>query len=209
MFSAARQEPRSLVPLALLLLFVLVCFSGCERLKPIDTKPLDTAGMSYDSIQQLKALKITTPEIAEVVKARQDGLSDDGCVQMMHLYRDRGQPFDAGASIGGLLQAGVAQNTVFELAKINQLGFNAGDLEAMHLAGLSDDILLEVARHHAEGKPVLSGASLAGLKNLGVGESTLLELTRRGISDSQANELLSARRHGAKDSELLRRFAAS
>ncbi|HEY6904362.1 MAG TPA: hypothetical protein VI216_08645, partial [Candidatus Acidoferrales bacterium] len=75
------------------------------------------------------------------------------------------------------------------------------------LAGLSDDILLEVARHRANGRPVLSGASLARLKNTGMRTSTLFELARRGVPDSQGSAIISYRRHGASDAEVLRRFA--
>jgi hypothetical protein len=108
-----------------------------------------------------------------------------------------------------LIQAGIGEDTVLELAKLNQLGLGAGELQAMHLAGLSDQIVLVVAHHHAEGKPVLSGASLAGLKNTGLRESTLLELAQRGVPDSQADAIISARRHGANDAEVLRRFTGS
>jgi hypothetical protein len=92
---------------------------------------------------------------------------------------------------------------------MNQLGLSAGELQAMRLAGLSDEIVLEVARHRAGGAPVLSGASLAGMKNVGVRNSTLLELARRGVPDSQAKAILASRRHGASDAELLRRFSGS
>ena len=77
----------------------------------------------------------------------------------------------------------------------------------MRLAGLSDAILLEVARHHAAGKPVLAGASLANLKNAGVRELTLLELVRRGVPDSQAAAILQFRRHGATDAQIVSHFS--
>jgi uncharacterized membrane-anchored protein len=95
------------------------------------------------------------------------------------------------------------------LARLNQLGLGAGELQAMRLAGLSDDILLAVAQHHAAGQQVLSGASLAGLRNLGMRSDTLLQLAQRGVPESQAATIMSLRRHGAKDSEILRQFAGS
>jgi len=185
------------------------CIAGCHRVQPLDTKPLDTAGMSYDSIQELKSLQITAPEVTEIAAARQGGLSDSGCVQILKAYRSRNQAFDAGDTVAGLIRAQVREATVLELAQLNQLGLNAGELEAMRLAGLSDDILLEVARHHAAGKPVLAGVSLANLKNVGVREGTLLELVRRGVPDSQAAAIISLRRRGASDAEILRKFGGS
>ena len=59
---------------------------------------------------------------------------------------------------------------------MDQLGIGAGEFQVMRLAGLSDAIILEAAKHQAEGKPSLSGLSLGGLKNSGLRESTLLEL---------------------------------
>lgn len=198
-------------PAAFLSLLVgLTLFAGgCHSIPPVDTKPLDTAGMTYDSIQQLKALKITTSEVAEVAAARQGGLSDASCIAVFRIFRDRKQPFDAGDAIAGLMSAQMGEDTVIELARLNQLGLSAGEFEAMRLAGLSDAIVLEVARHRAANRPVLSGASLAGLKNAGVRESTLLELARRGVPDSQASAIAAFRRRGARDAELLSRFSGS
>ena len=123
------------------------------------------------------------------------------------MYRARNQAFDAGDDIAGLARAQIAEATILELAKLNQLGFASGEYEAMRLAGLSDAIVLEVARHRSAGQSVLAGASLASLKNAGVRELTLLELARRGVPDSQAAAILSYRRHGASDADIIRRFA--
>ena len=79
----------------------------------------------------------------------------------------------------------------------------------MRLAGLSDAIILETAKHQAEGKPTLTGLSLGKLKNSGLREGTLLELVRRGVPDSAADEILVLRRHRATDAEILRRYSGS
>jgi hypothetical protein len=188
-------------------LILAFCVAGCHSIPPLDTKPLDTAGMTFDTIQQLKALDVTAPEIAQLATARQGGFSDASCVEALKIYRGRTQPFDAGDDIAGLIRAQVSEDTILELAKLNQLGLGSGELQAMRLAGLSDAILLEVARHRAAGKPVLAGASLANLKNVGVRELTLLELARRGVPDSQAAAIIAFRRHGATDAQILSHFA--
>lgn len=192
----------------LVLLLSLACAS-CQRVQPINTQSLDTAGMGYDAVTHLKAMKITEPEVAQIAKARQAGLSDEGCVQVMQIYQSRKQLFDAGDAIAGLLGAGSSEDLVIKLARLNQLGVEAGELEAMRLAGLSDNILLAVAQHHSAGQAELSGASLAGLKNLGMGSGTLLQLAERGVPDSQAAEIMRMRRHGAKDAQILKEFAGS
>jgi len=193
----------------LLITAFAMLWTGCRQLTPLDTKPLDAAGMSYDTIQQLKTLKITAAEVAEIANARQGGLSDAGCVQAVQIYHGRGEPFHAGDSIARLLRVGMSEDTVLELAKMNQMDLGAGELLAMRLAGFPDTMILEIARRHAEGKPVLSGAALAGLKNAGLRESTLLELVRRGLTDPQADQIISLRRHRVSEAEILRRFHGS
>jgi hypothetical protein len=192
---------------ALVVLAIVLCVVGCHSIPPLDTKPLDTAGMSYDTIKQLETLKITAPEVAQLAAARQAGFSDASCIAAVQIYRGRSQPFDAGDEIASLIRAQLGEDTILELARMNQLGLGAGELEAMRLAGLSDAILLEVARHRAAGQPVLAGASLANLKNAGVRELTLLELVRRGVPDSQAAAIIAFRRHGATDAQIISHFA--
>jgi hypothetical protein len=196
-------------PVRLAALAVALAFLGCHNIPPIDTSPLDNAGMTYDAVRQLQALNITAPEVAQVATARRSGFSDDACVQVVGIYRERKQTFDAGDAIAGLVQAGMGQNTIVQLAQLNQLGLTAGELQAMKLAGLSDQIILEVAQHHAAGQPVLSGFSLAVLQNAGMRESTLLELVEHSVPDSQTSAILALRRHGANDKEILRHFTGS
>jgi hypothetical protein len=197
------------LPSSLLVAALLFGAAGCHQMTPLDTKPLDTAGMSYDAILELKSLQITAPEVAELARARASGYSDADCVDTVKTFRGRNRPFDAGDTIVGLIRAGVSEDTILELAKIDQLGLGTGEFQAMKLAGLSDAIILEVARHRAAAMPVLAGASLAELKNSGLRQSTLLELARRGIPDSQADVIVSSRRHGASDADILGRFTGS
>jgi hypothetical protein len=195
-------------PFCLALLLGLVA-GGCKHVQPLDTKPLDAAGMDYNAIKQLQSLHVTAPEVDSLSTARGAGFSDAACIEAFQISHSRGEVFNSGEAIAGLVRAGMREKTILELDKLNQLGLGAGELEAMHLAGLSDAIVLEVARHRAEGKPEFSGASLASMKNAGLRESTILELARRGIPDSQAAAILASRRHGAKDAEILRRFTGS
>ena len=116
---------------------------------PLDTKPLDAAGVSYASIKKLEALNITAEEIPEVVKMRSAGFPDDACVSIVQIFHQRGKPFDAGEAVAGLYQASVSEDTILELANLNQLGISAGEFQVMRLAGLSDAIILETAKHQA------------------------------------------------------------
>jgi hypothetical protein len=194
---------------AILVFGVLFSQLACESLMPVDTKPLDNSGMRYSSIKELKALHITAAEVGEIAKVRQSGLTDADCVSLLQIFHGRGESFTAGDAIASLHQSGLSESSVLALAGMDQVGLGYGDLQAMHLAGLSDAIVLEVARHHASRTPALSGASLGTMRNLRIDNATLLELVRRGIPDSQAPEIIALRRHGSTDAEILRRFTAS
>jgi|SRR5580704_1132173 hypothetical protein len=183
--------------------------AGCKHIQPLDTKPLDAAGLNYNSIKELVADKITAPEVLEIAKAREGGLTDAGCVQALQIYHGRGKVFDAGDRVSSLLRAGFTEDSVLEFAKMDQLGIDTNELIAMRLTGLSDEIVLTVARRHSEGKPVLSGVSLASIKNTGVRQSTLLELARRGVPDSDAGAIIAMRRKRASDADILRHFSGS
>lgn len=204
-----RPAPHKGAALPALILLAALAPAGCKHVQPLDTKPLDAAGMDYSAIRQLAALKIAPNEIAEMAKVRGSGFSDRSCLEIFHVYHDRGRPFDVGEAVAGLVQVHISEPTILELARLDQLGLNAGEYETMRLAGLSEQIILEVARRRAAGKPVLSGPSLASLKNTGLRDATLLELARRGVPDSEVSSIVAARRHGAKDAEILRRFPGS
>jgi hypothetical protein len=204
--SKQMSHPRALFCVTAALIFFA---AGCKHMQPLDTKPLDAAGVSYASIKKLVALDITPEEVTEIGKMRSGGFSDDGCVSIVEIYHQRGKPFSAGETVAGLAKASVSEDTILELAKMGQLGLGAGEFQVMRLAGLSDAIILETAKHQAEGKPALSGLSLGKLKNSGLRETTLLELERRGVPDSAADEIIALRRHRATDAEILRRFAGT
>jgi hypothetical protein len=204
--SKQMSRPSALLCFAAALIFFL---AGCKHMQPLDTKPLDASGVSYASIKKLVALNVTPEEITEITKMRSGGFSDDGCVSIVEIYHQRGKPFTAGEAVAGLAKASVSENTILELAKMDQLGLGAGEFQVMRLAGLSDAIILETAKHQAEGKPALSGLSLGKLKNSGLRESTLLELERRGVPDSAADQIIALRRHRATDTEILRRFTGT
>lgn len=188
-------------------LFLLV--TGCNYFQPVDTAPLDAAGMNYSAIKQLKALRVTTPEVAEIVRVRQAGFPDSSCVALLQIYRDRKENFTDGEGAAGLAQAGIADDVVLELARLGQLGSNAGELEAIRLVGLPDSLVLAVARRQSQNQPVLSGASLGKLKNTGMRADTLAVLVDRGLPDSEAAAILADRHRGMSDAEILRHFSGT
>jgi len=198
--------PRTLTFFLSLFALAFLGVAGCHRVMPTNTIPLDQSGLSFSAIQSLKSLNINDAEVAEIVKAKQGGLSDDGCVALVRLAHSRNEKFHTGDDVAQLLGAGMAESTVIELAKLNQIGLWTGEAQAMRLAGLSDEIILEAAHRRAAGESVLSGASLANFKNAGMREGTLLQLVRRGVPDGEAPEIIKLRRRGWSDAQILRRY---
>ena len=198
-----RFSLRSALSVALVLLAVGLA-TGCRRLHRTDTTPLDQAGMWFNRIEELRALDVTDAEVAELVKVRSAGVSDGACVELVRLARSRAQPFAGGDAIASLRQVGIGEPAILELAKLNQLGLWVGEAQAMRLAGLSENVLLTLARRRAAGQPALSGPSVAQLKNSGLSEAQLLELINRAATDEQAAELVVARQRAANPTGFVR-----
>lgn len=199
-----RRAPRLRV---FLLAAAISCLlAGCHHAAPLDITALDNSGIGFSAIQTLKGMDVTNDEAAQLIKAKQGGFSDDDCVAVVRLARQRKEPFQAGEDIANLLRAGIAESTVMQLAELNQIGLWSGEAQAMRLAGLSDQIILEEAHRRSAGLSVLSGASLANFKNAGIREATLLQLVRRGVPDNEAPTIIALRRRGWSDAQILRRY---
>jgi hypothetical protein len=173
---------------------------------PLDITPLDNSGMSFSAIQNLRSMDLTNVEAAQIIEAKQAGLTDDDCVTLVRLARSRKESFESGDDVTQLLRAGISESTVMQLAQLDQIGAWSGEAVAMRLAGLSDQIILEEAHRRAAGQAVLSGASLANFKNAGMREATLLQLVRRGVPDNEAPTIIALRRRGWTDAQILRRY---
>jgi len=199
-----RARRRALCVAAITALFA----GGCQKLHRVDTTPLDRAAMSYSAIQDLKKLSVTDAEVVSVANAKQDGISDATCVELVRIAHSRQQPYNSTENVAGLQQVGMSEPSILELARLNQLGVGAGELQAIRLLGLPDETVVEVAKSHAAGKPVLSGVSIANIMNTGLRRETLLELIRRQVPDTSAAAIIAMKRQHKTDAEVLRHFPA-
>jgi hypothetical protein len=180
-----------------LLLAALALVSSCKPAQKPDTEQADQRAMWLDSVPQLKSMNVSNAEITELSKAHEAGLTDPSSIILIQFARDHKTPFADGQAIADLLNAGSSEQTVLELARLNQLGLFAGEARAMRLAGLSDKIILGVAQRRSQGLPVLSGGKLGELKNTGVSEATILEMVQKGDSDQAATQYIAARERAA------------
>jgi hypothetical protein len=176
-------------------LLLIVALGGCRKAQKPEEDPLYQAGMWSDTIQELRGLQVSDSEVMEIVKAHEAGLSDEDCVAMVKLSRSRNKMFADGDAIAGLLHVGVSEPNVMALAKLNQLGVWAVDLEGIRLAGYSDKVVMAVAQRRAAGQATVSGTSLVELKNTGISEPQVLAQIDRGLSDEQAGQIIAEHQH--------------
>jgi hypothetical protein len=162
--------------------------------------------MAFSSLQELRQLDVSNAEVAELVKLRQVRISDQAAIELVRIARSRQQEFASADAVAALRRAGMREDSILELARLDRLGLDVGEMQAMRLAGIPDEVIVAQARRRARGEPVLSGPSLAAMKNAGLSDATLLELVERGVPDSAAPEVLRLRRRGLHEGEILRRF---
>jgi hypothetical protein len=180
-----------------LLLILVAPLAACKHAEQTNTQPLDEAGMWFNSVSELRTLNVSNAEITELAKARQAGLSDLSCVELIRFARGHQQPFSGGQPIADLLSTGSSEQTVLELARLNQLGLWAGEARALRLAGLSDRVILAVAQRRSQGLPVPSGEKLAGLKNVGASDAAIVDMVQKGLTDQQASNYIVQRERAA------------
>jgi hypothetical protein len=176
----------------MVLLASLLLLAGCNKIRQTNMSPLDSAGMHSDSIDQLHKDRVTDDEIQQLLIAGKAGMSERGCLELVSIARSRHRGFAEGETVAGLLRAGLKESSVLTLVHLDQLAGFSGEAQAMRLAGLSDDVILDVARRHAKGEAVLSGPRLAQLRNVGFSNVQLVAAVDRGITDKQAAEAIAS-----------------
>ena len=162
--------------------------------------------MHPDSIEQLQKYKVNDDEIQQILIAGRAGMSEKGCVELISLARARRAVFAEGDAVAGLFGAGMMESSVRELVRLNQLTPFAGEAAAMRLAGISDDVIVNAARHRAKGEAVLAGARLAELRDAGFSNAQLVAALDRGMSDKQADEVITRHNYALGGHNFVRQY---
>lgn len=179
------------------LLSLLLVISACKQTPKADLEQQNQADLWLSSVPDLKPLNVSNAEIAELQKAHDVGLTDQASVTLIKLARSHNQPFKEGQPAADLLSAGSSEQTVVQLAQLNQLGPWGGQARALRLAGLSDKVILAVAQRRVQGLPVLSGEKLGELKNSGASETAILDMIEKGTTEQQASAYIAERDRAA------------
>jgi hypothetical protein len=173
----------------------LVSIVGCGTHPLTDYRPLDRAGMWSSGLEQLKKLNTSDSEVAQLVRAKQANFSDDGCVALVAAAHDKQHPFVSGDSVANLAAAGYSESQILEIAKADQLDSLSGDLVALHLVGLSDSTLDFIVHRRLQGRPTISSAAIAHLKNTGLTEQQIVDRIKQGMTEAQAEQEAKGRAH--------------
>jgi hypothetical protein len=176
----------------LLGVFVLAA-AGCHQHPLTDYRPLDQAGMFSSDIEQLKGLNVSDEEIAQVVKLKHAGLSDDTCVELVSAAHVHKHLFISAESASDLVGAGFTEPQILDIARGDKLDAISIDAVTLKLIGLSDSTVQLVLHRHLDGQPVMASAEISRLKNTGLTERQILERINAGMTDEQAEKEIHAR----------------
>lgn len=172
-------------------LIALLALAGCKR--KADTKPLDQAGVRFTVIEKLHEMNVTDNEVAQVVKARETGMHDDNCMELVRMARARGAEFTAGEAVQTLAGVQFTEDEVMQLARQNQLGLWVGEVQAMRFAGVNKPVIMALARARAKGRPAISGPNVVRLQDAGFSDNEMIALIEQGTTDAQAAALARSR----------------
>jgi hypothetical protein len=171
----------------------LAISSGCGKHLLTDYRPLVNAGMSSMSTEELKKLNTSDAEILQLVSAKQAGISDYTCVNLVssaHQHQHLFTSSDAATSLAG---AGFSEQQILQIARLDKLDTISGDAVTLRLIGLSDSMVQTVLQRRLQDQPTLSTPEIARLKNTGLTETQILRRINQGMDDNQAEREVHAR----------------
>lgn len=171
--------------------FLLI--AGCEKLHQTDYTALDQSGMWSSSLEQLKALKVSDPEVGQLTKLKQAGASDDLCLALIKAAHDHHHEFSSADSVIELSRAGYPDTQILELAKSEQIDVLSGEAVTLKLIGLSNPTIQQVLARRMQRLPTLTSAQIGRLKNTAMSEPQIVAFMNRGLSDQMVEAFITER----------------
>jgi hypothetical protein len=167
--------------------------SGCKQHPLTDYRPLDLAGMGSDTVEQLKKLNVSDPEVVQLAALKAAGVTDDTCMALVSMSRQRQHSFTSADAVKNLAGAGFAEAQILEIARAGQLDSISSEAVTLRLIGLSDPTVQLLLHRRLAGQPTLSSGEISRLKNTGLNEKQIVERIQRGMTDAQADKEITAR----------------
>ncbi|HVS74657.1 MAG TPA: hypothetical protein VHE23_04465 [Candidatus Acidoferrales bacterium] len=178
--------------------------AGCQKHLLTDYRPLDQAGMWFDSVQELRALNADDAEVAQLVKLKQASISDDTCVKLISAAHIRKHNFASADAVLNLYRGGFSEAEILDLASTDRIDALSLDAVTLRLTGLSTAVVLEVLHRRVRGLPALSGPVIGRLKNTGLTEAQILERIKQGMTDAQGEREAVVREHARNKTGFVR-----
>jgi hypothetical protein len=181
-----------------------IALAGCHSHPLTDFRPLDQAGVWSSDITALRKMNVSDAEVAQLVKAKHAGLSDDALVALVKAARAHGQPFVSAAPAANMLAANFSEPEILALARAGELDAVSGDAVTLRLIGLSDAADQTILQRRLAGQPTLSNEEIARLKNTGLTERQILSRIDSGMTDAQAEAEVVARNRASNRTGFVR-----
>ena len=166
---------------------------GCKQKPTTDYSGLDQSGMWSTSLDELKKLKVSDTEIAQLTKLKQAGASDDLCLSLLKAARAHHHEFTSAESAMSLSRAGYADAEILEMAQTDQIDILAGEAVTLKLIGLTKPTVQSIMHRRIQGLPTPTSEQIGRLKNTGMTEKQLLEFVNRDYSDAQIEVFITQR----------------
>jgi hypothetical protein len=182
----------------LLLGVCALLLSGCQKHALTDYSALDQSGMWSSTLDEVKVLKPSDLEIAQLTKLKHAGAADDLCLALLKAARSHNHEFSSGDAAMDLSRAGYTDAQILEMAQSDQIDILSGEAVTLKLIGLSNATVQEIIHRRIQGLPTLTSEQIGQLKNTAMSEKQILDVVNKGLSDQQAEALI-AQREAARD----------
>ena len=163
---------------------------GCAQKRQTDYSGLDQSGMWSTSLDELKKLKASDSEIAQLTKLKQAGASDELCLSLLKVARAHHHEFSSGESAINLSRAGYSDPEILEMAQTDEIDILSGEAVMLKLIGLSNPTVQAIMHRRMQGLPTPTSAQIGRLKNTGLTEKQILEYAGEGHSNEQVDTFI-------------------
>lgn len=189
--------------LLLFLPLVLLLPAGCQKKPEIDFSPLDESGMWSSSLAEIKKMKVSSSEIAQLTALKKFGAGDEFCLALFKAARDHNHDFTSGDSAVALSRAGYSDAQILNMAQADKIDILSNDAVMLKLLGLSNSTVQTIIERRVQGLPTLTSEQIGRLKNTGMSERKILELVDQGLAgphaEAEITKLEASRDHAHTD----------
>jgi hypothetical protein len=174
-------------------LVLLAFLAGCESHPLTDYRPADQAGIYSGTIEDLKKLNTNDTEVAEVIRLKRAGVSEEMIVSLVRIAHEHQHPFSATDGVKSLAGANFSEPRILQIAQTDQIDSIGGDAVMLRVIGLSDPTVQLLLDRRLKGIPTMSAGTIADLKNTGLSEKDILSRIQQGMTDAQGEAEANAR----------------